>query len=63
MRKIALVCSVLMSPQAITIETNWNYEKVIDNQLRLQYYSQCRKAKQKDCHMKAFESAVKLIIK
>ena len=38
------------------------FKRVVDNELRLQYYADCRKIKQnKDCHYSSFEKAIKLV--
>lgn len=67
MRKIALVCStigaMIIPFQAITMESNWNYQKVVDTELRKVYYSECKANNGKKCHMTSFEKSVKLIIK
>lgn len=64
MRKIVLVCSIIpLSFQAITMETNWNYQKVVDTSLRKQYYVSCKQDGLDNCHMRSFNQSIKLIIK
>lgn len=54
---------LLIPFQAITMETNWNYQKVIDKELRKVYYRQCKQDGLNNCHMRSFNQSVKLIIK
>lgn len=60
--KSLILSGILISFNVTPYEVNHKYEKVIDNDLRKHYYSKCKQAKQDACHMKAFESAVKLRI-
>ncbi len=57
------IAPLLISFQAITMEADWRYEKVVDNELRKQYYSECKANKGKKCHMYSFNQSIKLIIK
>jgi hypothetical protein len=57
-----LILIGLVSLSAIPDETNYQYEKYVDNQLRLEYYHQCKQSKQKDCHVSSFNRSIKLRI-
>ena len=56
------IVTLLIPFQAITMEVNWKYEKVVDKQLRKQYYSECKANKGKKCHIYSFHQSIKLRI-
>lgn len=57
------VVPILIPFQAITMQANWKYEKVVDISLRKQYYMTCKQHGLDNCHMRSFNQSVKLIIK
>lgn len=66
MKKTALVCSVLViSFNATTTQTHSvnQLQKVVDNDIRKQYYMSCKAEKRKKCHFDSFTKAVVLKIK
>lgn len=60
MKRLLLIGMVSLS--AIPDETNYKYEKYVDNKSRLEYYQQCKELKQKDCHVSSFNRSIKLRI-
>lgn len=56
------IVPLLIPFQAITMEADWRYEKVVDKQLRKQYFSECKANKGKKCHMYSFQKSIKLRI-
>lgn len=56
------IVPLLIPFQAITMEADWVYEKVVDNELRKVYYSECKANKGKKCHMYSFNQSIKLRI-
>jgi hypothetical protein len=57
------IVPLLIPFQAITMESDWEYEKVLDNELRKQYYISCKQEGLSNCHMRSFRKSIKLIIK
>lgn len=59
MTKVSLyiyIIPLLIPFQAITMESNWVYEKVVDTSLRKQYYVSCKQDGLDNCHMRSFIS-------
>jgi hypothetical protein len=47
---------------ANTATTDFKYKRVVDKELRSQYYRECKLDKGENCHMFSFNKAVKLEI-
>jgi hypothetical protein len=56
------IVPLLIPFQAITMEADWRYEKVVDNDSRKVYYQQCKQDELGNCHMYSFQKSVKLRI-
>jgi hypothetical protein len=62
MKPILLTLTTLLSFSAITEQLpTRKFEKVVDNDKRRAYYFECKKQKEKGCHMKAFEQSIILV--
>ena len=59
---IVMSIALLTTFIANTATTDFKYKKVVDKELRSQYYRQCKLDKGKNCHMLSFNKAVKLEI-
>lgn len=57
------IVPLLIPFQAITMEADWRYEKVVDNELRKVYYFKCKKSKEVGCHMISFNKSIRLRVK
>jgi hypothetical protein len=64
MLKKAIILSVIgMSMVQMTIPAepnNREFVKVVDKPLRMKFLAECKAMKQKNCHMRSFELAVRL---
>lgn len=56
------IVPLLLPFQAITMEADWRYEKVVDKQLRKVYYQKCKQDGLNNCHMRSFNQSIKLRI-
>lgn len=61
-KSIIILSGILISFSTIPAESNNTYEKIIDNDLRKQYYAECKVSKGSRCHMFAFNRAISLRI-
>lgn len=61
-RCFLILVATLSCFTANTATTNWEYRKVLDREIRMLYYNQCRLEKGKNCHTVSFNKAVKLEI-
>lgn len=59
---IVMSIALLTSFIANTATTDYKYKKVVDKELRSQYYLECKLDKGESCHMFSFNKAVKLEI-
>ncbi len=61
-RLVVTSIALLTTFMASTATTDFKYKKVVDKELRSQYYRECKLDKGKACHMFSFNKAVKLEI-
>lgn len=63
--KILIVSTVAISFNATTTQTHSvnQLQKVVDNDMRKQYYVSCKAEKRKHCHFDSFTKALVLRIK
>jgi hypothetical protein len=59
---IVISTALLTTFMASTATTDFKYKKVVDKELRSQYYRECKLDKRSGCHMHSFNKAVKLEI-
>lgn len=62
LKLIVMSIALLTTFMASTATTDFKYKKVVDKELRSQYYKQCKLNEGKSCHMFSFNKAVKLEI-
>ncbi len=61
-RCFLILVATLSCFTANTATTDFKYKKVVDKELRSQYYRECKLDKGENCHMFSFNKAVKLEI-
>jgi hypothetical protein len=61
MKSIIITLTALLSFSAITEQPpTRKFEKVVDNDKRRAYYSECKQLKQNKCHYSSFEKSIVL---
>jgi hypothetical protein len=61
-RLVVMSIALLTTFMASTATTDFKYKKVVDKELRSQYYRECKLNEGESCHMFSFNKAVKLEI-